>query len=64
MTRAERIVRLLFRILSNPNTFSKAELARFFEISPSSMKEDIELIRNIGISVEVEKAPLSLHDSS
>ncbi len=57
MTRTERVVRLLFRILSNSNTFSKAELARFFEISPSSIKEDIELIRNIGISVEVEKRP-------
>ena len=55
MTASERIIRLLQRVLANPYTFKKQELADFFEIHPDRIKNDFKLFSNIGLHVEIKK---------
>lgn len=52
MTPSERIVRLLLRILNNPYVFTKKDLAKFFNISEYRIKQDIQILKNIGFHVE------------
>lgn len=52
----ERAIKLLLRILYNPNVFSRQQLAKFYEVSIDTIKKDIKAIRNIGIEVLQEKS--------
>ncbi len=51
----ERIIRLLLRILYNPNTFNKQQLIDFYETSESTIKRDIQSLRAAGIEIIQEK---------
>lgn len=50
-----RIVLLLLRILSNPYRFSRKELAAYYGYSTDQIKEDIEILKNVGIDVDQEE---------
>lgn len=52
MQARERIVRLVLRILANPYKHSKKDLAKYFDFHPDRIKEDIEILKNIGLHVE------------
>lgn len=52
MTPRERIIRLLLRILANPYTHTKKDLAKYFNKSTDRIKEDIQILKNIGFHVE------------
>ncbi|MEM9990734.1 MAG: WYL domain-containing protein [Bacteroidota bacterium] len=55
MKARERAIKLLLRILYNPNVFSRRQLADFYKVSIDTIKEDITAIKNIGIDVLQEK---------
>ncbi|MEM9886492.1 MAG: WYL domain-containing protein [Bacteroidota bacterium] len=50
-----RIIQLLLRILSNPYCFSRKDLAKHYGISTDQIKEDIEILKNVGIDVDQER---------
>lgn len=52
----ERIIKILLRILYNPNTFNKQQLIGFYDTSESTIKRAIQAIRATGIEVIVEKS--------
>jgi len=51
-----RIVQLLLRILSSPYRFSRKDLAEFYSMSEDQIKEDIDILKNVGIDLIQEKA--------
>ncbi|MEO1263837.1 MAG: WYL domain-containing protein [Bacteroidota bacterium] len=53
--RTERIVRLLLRVLTSPYTHTRKSLAKDFNVDISRIKEDFQLLRNIGIHVDQQK---------
>lgn len=53
----QRIIEILLKVLSSPNTFTKKQLAKYFGRDVSRIKEDFEFIKATGITVEQEKRP-------
>jgi predicted DNA-binding transcriptional regulator YafY len=56
MQARERIVRLILRILNSPYIHSKKDLAKHFGFHADRIKEDIEILKNIGLHVEQQKS--------
>ena len=51
----ERIIRLLLKILAHPYRFSKKDLAIDFKKSEDRIKEDLQILKNIGLHVEFRR---------
>ncbi len=50
----ERVIRVLLRILAHPYRFTRRELAQHFGVSLDAVKDDINAIRNTGLTVDTK----------
>ncbi len=48
----ERVIQLLLRILAHPYRFTRRDLAQYFGVSQDTIKEDLQAIRQAGLSIE------------